>query len=57
MKRKWKAWVGFSDGKPYVWAPEKNDKPSEYCCFNNRAIARKSFEDVRRVEIREIGKS
>lgn len=44
------AWIGYSDGKPYVFYNEHNQR--EWCVFTNRADARKAFADVRAVQLR-----
>lgn len=43
------AWIGYSDGKPYVFRNDHNQ--DEWCVFTTRADARKAFADVRRVSL------
>lgn len=43
-----KAWIGFTDGKPYFAYNEREgmDK-TEYCIYKTLDAAKKDFEDVR----------
>lgn len=57
-KRTVKAWGGFSDGKLYVMP--KSQRPRDfvydeprYAIFPSRVAARRAYQDVRRIEIRE----
>jgi hypothetical protein len=44
-----RAWIGFTDDKPYVF---RNDHgQDEWCVFTNREHARQAFEDVRRCDV------
>lgn len=56
MKRKWTAWVGFTDGQPDldVLRREGGISTDGYCVFyRTRKEARRRYQDVRRVEFRE----
>ncbi len=60
-RRTVKAWGGFCDGKLYVM--EKRFRPTEpvydeprYAIFPTRGAARRAYQDVRRIEIRELPK-
>lgn len=44
-----KAWIGYTDGKPYKYTNDHGQK--EWCVFRNRADARRAFCDVRRVTL------
>lgn len=44
-----RAWIGYSDGKPYRYLNEHGQW--EWCTFTNRRDARQAFEDVRRCTI------
>ncbi len=50
-----KAWGGFTDGKLYRRFDEIGGS-EEYCTYKTRRQAISFFDDVRRVEIREIPK-
>jgi hypothetical protein len=43
------AWIGYSDGRPYVYFNDYHQ--AEWCVFTNRADARKAFADVRKVRL------
>lgn len=46
IQRKVKAWMGFTDGKPYFAYDERHDN-QEYCIYKTRRAAKDDFEDVR----------
>lgn len=53
-KRPVLAWGGFSDGHlSYEWARNDHNLPSA-AVFYTRKAARRCYDDVRRVEIREV---
>jgi hypothetical protein len=43
------AWIGYTDGKPYVYVNDHGQ--AEWCVFTNRDDARKAFGDVRKVRL------
>lgn len=43
------AWIGYSDGKPYMFFNDYGQW--EWCVFTNRADARKAFADVRKARL------
>ncbi len=50
MKRNW--WIGFSEGKPYIEEFIDNyGDSSGATIFPSRALAKKRFEDVRKVKL------
>ncbi len=50
-------WCGYIDGKPDAAGYSTFDlNASGYGLFTNRKLARKHYQDVRRVEIREVSK-
>ena len=49
-QRKIKAWMGFTDGKPYLSYNPLHDK-QEYCVYKTKKVARVDFDDVRPVII------
>lgn len=50
------AWGGFSDGCLHVWS-KRSSFYGELAVYPTRKMARESYQDVRRIEIREVSKS
>lgn len=48
-----KAWGGFCDGQLHIW-PGRSSFAGEIAVFSSRKFARLAYEDVRRIEIREV---
>lgn len=50
-----KAWAGITDGKFYfIFSDKEDDFNGEAVIYRTRKTAKKYFEEVRRVEIREL---
>jgi len=48
MEKTIKAWMGFSDGKPYLSYNGMDGRDAtEYCIYKVRKIAKEDFDDVR----------
>ncbi len=43
------AWIGYTDGKPYIFRNEHEQR--EWCVFTSRGDARRAFCDVRPVRL------
>lgn len=59
MKRKAKLyrrkmWGGFSDGRLHLWSDGIVGGDTSIAIFTSRAAALRSYEDVRRIEVREL---
>ena len=48
-----RVWGGFVDGTLHVW-PKRSQFYGDVAVYASRRIAREQYQDVRRIEIREV---